>query len=305
MQSANATASAADPMTQRTESAVKKLVLQLSVLATAAVLVGCGKRPPECADAQVLDTMRSIVVDNVQNRPQPTAPTMADLAGGDMQKVLRIAMVDLLRDDPQDIQGGYLKDLKLTLANIVADGYQEKARMNQCRAHLTIGTSSGQSLSRDIQFTTQVSESKGQDYVLEVQEFQPFVDAVLKDMTGYYSAKRLQGEWSGTYACGGIDGATSGPQGPYEMPAAVIVDQQYGAKLERTTRGGGIEILQGQMNQYTGEIDLRGQGQNSPDDIWNTSFKGKVKGLELGASGQVGTPEGRPLRQCSLKLKLG
>ncbi|RYH65623.1 MAG: hypothetical protein EON54_05545 [Alcaligenaceae bacterium] len=285
---------------------MKKLALQLSAITlVCAALVGCGKKPPECAAPEVLGTMQSILVDNVQNRPQPTAPTMADLAGGDVQKMLRIAMADLLRDDPQGIQGRYLKDLKLNLANIVSDGYNEQARKNTCRAHLTIGTASGQSLSREVKFTTQVSESKDQDYVLEVQEFQPFVDAVVNDMTGYYSAKRLQGEWSGTYACGGIDGAASGAQGPYQMPVAVTVDKQFSAKLERTTRGGGVEVLQGRVNQYTGELELRGQGQNSPDDIWNTNFKGKVRGLELGATGQVATPEGRTLRQCRLTLKLG
>lgn len=212
-------------------------------------------------------------------------------------------MVNLLNDDPQDIKGGYFRDLKLTLANIISDGYSEQARKNSCKAHLTINTASGRELSREIQFTTQVSESKDQDYVLEVQNFQPFVDAVVNDMTGNYSAKRLQGEWSGAYACGGIDGAADGPQGPYEMPVVVTVDGHYTAKLERTTRGGGVEILQGRMNHITGELELQGQGQNSPDDTWNTSFKGKVAGLGLLASGQVSTPEGRVLRQCKLDLK--
>lgn len=244
--------------------------------------------------------MRTIVLDHAQNRQTSASDA---LLSGDMTKMMTLARAALLNDDPQDIKGAYFKELKLELGNIVSDGYNEQARKNSCRAHLTIVTASGRQLSRDVKFTTQVSESKDQDYVLEVQEFHAFVDAVTNDMADHYAAKRLQGEWQGTYACGGIDGAASGPQGPYEMPVAVSVDGQYNAKLERTTRGGGVEVLQGQMSQFTGELELAGRGQNSPDDIWNTRFKGKVAGLGLLAAGQVSTPEGRVLRQCKLELK--
>jgi hypothetical protein len=46
------------------------------------------------------------------------------------------------------------------------------------------------------------------------------------------------------------------------------------------------------MNHITGELELQGQGQNSLDDTWHASFKGKAIGPELGAIGRVATPEG-------------
>lgn len=86
------------------------------------------------------------------------------------------------------------------------------------------------------------------------------------------------------------------------MPVTVSVNADYKAKLERTTRGGGIEVLGGEMSRFDGALQLEGKGQNSPDDTWITAFNGKVKGTQLRANGQVTTPEGQALRQCSLEL---
>ena len=279
---------------------MKPSLIHLSSIALGClVLAGCAKKPPACSGAETLNTLHDIVVENVQKIPEPTLnPTF----NGDVGSLMRTAMGELRRDDPQGIQADYLKQLKSRLDNVVSDGYSEQAKKNSCRAKLTISTASGKEFARDVVFTTQVSESKSQDFVLEVKEFQPFIEAVGGDMAIFYAAKRLQGEWSGTYSCAGIDGQTSGPQGPYQMPVTVKVDGDYNAKLERTTRGGGIEVLGGEMSRFDGELGLQGKGQNSPDDTWLTAFKGKVKGTQLQAKGQVKTPEGQVLRQCSLEL---
>lgn len=61
-------------------------------------------------------------------------------------------------------------------------------------------------------------------------------------------------------------------------------------------------MLGGEMSRFDGELELQGKGQNSPDDTWFTTFKGRVKGTQLQAKGQVTTPEGHLLRQCRLEL---
>lgn len=176
-----------------------------------------------------------------------------------------------------------------------------KAKKNSCRASMAVSTAAGETLSRDLVYTTQKTEDKSGGFVVEVLDVQPFVMGLVSDLTQHYLTKRFVGEWKGDYKCEGIDGATDGQQGPYSMPVALVVDANFKAKLERTTKGGGIEILSGDAGYH---MRLRGEGKNSPDDTWRTEFDGQVQGFSYEAKGQVSTPEGQVLRQCQLKLAL-
>ena len=256
----------------------------LAALAIAATLLaGCAKKPPGCGDAETFQTIHSMVVNNVKASMPPPA-----------------GAAFLQADDPEKIQEGYFSTLKVEIVNVVSDGYIDQARKFTCRGSLTISTASGEKLSRDIVYSTQRTEDKDGGFLVEVQAFQPFVVAVNSDLAMYYYTKRLKGEWKGDYSCAGIDGAADGPQGPFTMPVVMVVDEKLEAKLERTTKGGGIEILSGRAGQ---KIELVGRGQNSPDDTWRAAFLGKVQGMEFQARGEIVTLDNRLLRQCTLQLK--
>jgi hypothetical protein len=250
-------------------------------LVSAAVLAGCAKKPPGCADPETLKTINSIVVDNVKGLMPKFSDHQTD-------------------DDPQNIKDGYYRSLKTEVVNIVSDGYNEQARKNSCRGSLSVSTVTGGRFSRDIVYSTQRTEDKDGGFLVEVQAFQPFVDAVAGDLTTHYFDKRYKGEWKGEYRCAGIDDAKDGLQGPFRMPVTMVVNEGMEAALERTTKGGGVESLSGRAGQV---ITLRGEGRNSPDDIWSTAFQGKVQGLDFAAQGEIGTGN-RVLRQCRLTLKL-
>lgn len=105
--------------------------------------------------------------------------------------------------------------------------------------------------------------------------------------------------WCGNYVCGGIGDAKDGPQGPFTMPVSMTVKENVGV-LERTTKGGGFEKLMGRMGHA---MSLEGEGRNSPEDTWNTRFKGGIEGRDFNAQGEIKLADGAMLRQCMLKLK--
>jgi len=251
-------------------------------LAGVTILAGCAKKPADCSDSQTVKTINSILVDNVN-------ALMPKFTNNQAQ------------DDPQKIQEGYFQGLKSELLNVVSDGYSEQAKKNECRGKLSVSAVSGETFSRDILYSTQLIEDKSGESLVEVQEFQPLLMAVAADLTYYYYAKRYKGEWKGDYSCAGIEDAKDGPQGPFSMPVTMVVDEHRQATLERTTKGGGVERLKGQAGQ---NLYLAGEGKNSPDDTWKTTFQGQVQGLDYAAQGQIVTADNRLLRQCSLKLKL-
>jgi hypothetical protein len=162
-------------------------------LAGAAVLAGCAKKPPGCADPETVKTLNAIVVDNVHG----LVPKFTNGA---------------IEDDPKNIQEAYYQGLKSELVNVVSNGYNEQAKLNACRGNLTVSTPSGQKFSRDISYTTQRTEDKNSQFLVEVDAFQPFITAVASDLVRHFFAKRYIGEWKGEYQCAGIDNAKDAPR---------------------------------------------------------------------------------------------
>lgn len=264
-----------------------KTVARLGVLLTSAALAllqGCAQKPPGCADAETTQTIQRLLIEHTQ-------ALLPQVLGGS----------PVAQDDPRKIQDAYYAALKVTLTNVVSDGYDSQSKKSSCRANMAVSTASGESLSRDLVYTTQKTEDKSGGFVVEVLDVQPFVMGLTTDLTRHYLSKRFVGEWVGDYKCDGINGAADGPQGPYSMPVTLVVDEEFKAKLERTTKGGGIEMLAGEAGY---RMALRGEGKNSPDDTWRTDFNGQVHGLQYEAKGQVMTPDGQVLRQCQMKLAL-
>jgi hypothetical protein len=249
------------------------------VLMPLALLSACSK-PPGCADPETLETMKSIVTDNVKTA---------------MPQLLKAAV---LADDPKKIQDAYYQNLRVEVVNVVSDGYNEKAKKNTCKGNMSITSLTG-TLSRAVSYSTQKTEDKDGGFLVEIAEFQPTITEVAADLRNHYLLTRYSGNWSGPYVCDGIEGATDGARGPFTMPVTLVVDAHLNAKLERTTKGGGIEVLTGSFGPT---VELTGQGKNSPDDTWVTRFDGKVNGLVFTAKGDIMLDENRPLRSCTLNL---
>lgn len=260
----------------------KTHLIALGLASSALMLAGCSK-PPSCSDEQTTKSIHSMLDNRVK-------------------EIIPLVYGALANDDPQNIKDTYLQGLKVEISNVVSDGYNDQAKRYSCRGKLSVSTPSGGKYDRDIAYSTQRTEGKGSDFMVEVQAFDPFAGAVVKDLMADYFSKRFQGEWPGEYSCAGLDGATEGAQGPFSMPVTLVVDEHQRAKLERTTKGGGIEILSGQL--IPSGLQLSGQGRNSPDDTWSTVFQGKIQGLDYSAEGVITAPDNHVLRKCSLKFKL-
>jgi hypothetical protein len=168
-----------------------------------------------------------------------------------------------------------------------------------CKAQLTIA-SGQESQAHDIVYTIQLTENKDGDAMVALEDVNAIADPLARARGALGIAYKNAGEWSGTYQCGGIDGATSGPRGPFQQQVGFTVDGERlgSSKLERTTQGGGVEKLDVHFNSG----DISGAGQNSPDDQWKVEFKGKVTELEYVGRGAITASDGEVLRRCELRL---
>jgi hypothetical protein len=262
----------------------------LALLAVVAGLAGCSAKPPGCADAETLNTMRSFVAQETQK--------YLDREG---------------KDDPEGWIVRYADGLSVQVSGIVTDGYVAEAKKNLCRGTLKLQTLDDKSMELPVSYSTQRTEDQKDSFLLEVAAFDSIVVPTGAAAREYYQQHRWTGEWRGDYVCAGIDGAKDGQQGPFRMPVAMVV-KGWKATLERTTVGGGVEQLAGQLNILNPRVDLElsGKGANTPEDAWHTRFAGFVEGMSIRAEGGIyvtrtnseGQRSSEQLRQCTLDLKL-
>ena len=253
-------------------------------LVVIALLGGCGNKPPGCADPQTIETAKAMVVENTDKA---------------------IANRQAFEDDPDGWLKKFYAAMKVEIKGVVSDGYKQDAKKQLCKGTMTITMIGGRTLERSVEYSTQKTEDQKDGFLLEIQDFAAFALGTSNEARKYFDANRWTGDWNGTYACSGINGAADGPQGPYSLPVTMTI-QGSDAKLERTTRGGGIEVLKGKIESLTAQLPLKlyGKGQNSPEDMWNTSFAGSVTGKRYVADGVIAV-QGETLRACKLDVTLG
>lgn len=256
----------------------------LELLLIATMLSACGNKPPGCADPQTIETAKAMVVENAEN----------NLSNG-----------KVFADDPDGWLKKFFSAVKVEITGVVSDGYKQDAKKQLCKGTMKVTMIGGRTLERSVEYSTQKTEDQKDGFLLEIQDFSPFSSGTSNEARKYFEANRWTGNWNGSYACSGVNGSTDGPQGPYSLPVSMVV-QGVDAKLERTTRGGGIESLTGKFGMLLLEepFKLSGGGQNSPEDKWNSNFSGTVSGNRLMADGAI-TAQGQTLRQCKLDLTLG
>lgn len=254
------------------------------LVAMVALLGGCGNKPPGCADPQTLEVAKTLVVENTDKS---------------------LANQNAFADDPDGWMKKFYAGLKVEITGIVSEGYKQDAKKQLCKGTMKITTVTGRTLERSVEYSTQKTEDQKDGFLMEIQDFVSFTQGTSNEARKYYDANRWTGDWNGTYACSGVNGAADGPQGPYSLPVTMTI-QGSDAKLERTTRGGGTEILKGQIDSIMAQrpFKIYGEGQNSPEDKWTTNFSGTVSAKRLVADGAI-TVRGETLRQCKLDLTLG
>lgn len=237
---------------------------------------GCSNKPPGCADSEVAVTAKQLLTGDPRNRDKGYAA-----------------------DDPDGLIAGFFDGLRVELVSVVDNGYDAQTHKQSCAGTLRVKAGDGWGFERQVSYATQRLVDDRKAFQLEMSEGQLLALAVQGRADEVYRQRRWAGEWSGRYACEGVGGATEGPAAPFEMPVTMVV-QGATAKLERTTRGGGVETLEGGI--YDTGWRLSGQGMNTPDDRWRTDFEGRIQGREAVASGELRGSAGELLRRCELKL---
>ena len=157
------------------------------------VLVSCSNKPPSCSDAQTLETAKSMLVENI-----------AKFVTGDEKP-----------DDPDGWLQKFYDGMTVQISSVVSDGYKEDSKKQSCRGTMLVSAISGETAEREVEYSTQATQDKSGGFLLEIQNFKPFVQAMSGHAFKYYFANRWAGTWSGTYACNGINSATEGAQGPF------------------------------------------------------------------------------------------
>lgn len=256
-----------------------------------AMLAACSDRPPECNSSTASETAKTILVDEAM-------------------KYLK----DQAADDPDGLLTAFYKGFKVELSSIVSEGYRADAKKQLCRASFKLSTVNGETGEQQTGYVLQTVQDRGGGAIMEIVDPMPLVQFTASTGAKHYSGRRWSGEWNGTYACEGALGAISGPGAPFTMPVTMVVEGTE-AKLERTTRGGGFERLTGSV--FAGRhstLELRGDGKNSPTDVWRTTFKGSIEGKRFTAEGVVQARVDDPaspieryetVRKCRLELTLG
>jgi hypothetical protein len=257
--------------------------LSACVLVSLALLAGCAKKPPGCADAQVTDLIRQITIDEVTKIAQST----------DVGRII-------VQEDAGGFAAKFFASIKVEMQNVVQDGYSEDARRFSCRGNLTVTSLGETKHSRDIVFSSQATADNSGDFIVQVDS-PPFGQPLMMELASFVYGKRTNGSWTGEYACEAFEGSDNPLAGPFTLPVTMEVKDGMG-KLERSTTAGGSETLTGRVR--LDNITLKGGGRNTPDDTWNTVFWGDIKGSVWQAKGEIKTPEGRLLRRCMLTLNL-
>lgn len=256
--------------------------LSASILIAAALLAGCAKKPPGCADPQTAEVIRSLLLKQLQ------------------QGFAMRGQASVLEDDPQGIAKAFMDSVKIAIVNPVSDGYAEDARKFSCRSELKLTSLGGDATAQNVSYSVQATADNSGNFMVEMPR------AILQGelstlMQSYLFDKRVNGTWTGDYACGALEGSDNPLAGPFTMPVTMVV-QQGEAKLERTTKAGGVEKLMGKADLRN--ITLQGEGRNTPEDTWQTVVAGPVQAGVWKAQGEIKTPEGRLLRRCTVTLNM-
>jgi hypothetical protein len=145
-------------------------ILAASMSVAAAALVGCSQKPPACADDATLALVRKMVADDAlaeitaQNSYQPDTSKRAVV---------------------QRIADRYAASLKVSLSQIVTNGFNSESKKYSCAGKLEAATPQGDVFSVSTAFSTQRTEDSKSSFVLEIDNYQPLLAAVVQQFGPY------------------------------------------------------------------------------------------------------------------------
>jgi hypothetical protein len=254
---------------------------------TLLALAACSEKPPGCADTEAISTARQLIVGEAQRRVSEKG--IASLG------------------DPDGTLSKWLEKSTVDITNIVDDGYDASRHLQSCKAHIKVMPPEGDGWEGDAGYTTQrVLDAPGK-FQLELEGASQFASVLDNAANHYRDVNAYLGSFSGTYSCSGVGGAQDGPAGPFGQQVTMNVVGDPGsphptARLERVSRGGGVEKLAGAASN---DFELVGQGANTPDDRWTTRFTVKISGNEATGEGDIRGSDLTIARRCTLALTKG
>lgn len=132
--------------------------IKTMIFAVACVgLVACGDKPPDCADAKVLDRLREAI-------PRDAVKQISDNieAAGNWKRPGAQQLRALL--------DGFGRGIKVEFKDIATDGADDAAKRSSCSVAVTVNTLEGLTASRRMTYTIQRTVD-GKDFLLNVPDY--------------------------------------------------------------------------------------------------------------------------------------
>ncbi len=244
------------------------------------VACACSSKPPKCSDPTTVATLRGIIIDQVREMLDPTVQ----------------------KNDPSNLIASFLNEVHGAVSLVTSDGYDDGAHKYSCHAKLKISLGN-QEIENSVNYTSQATEDDDSAGVVALDRLTvtAFATPIAEAAQEHWKKLRYEGDWAGSYSCQGLGGATDGLKGPFSQHVYMQIEGM-GGKLERTTKGGGIEKLRVRFDT-AGSASLDGVGENTPDDRWGAHFEGRVVGHQMTADGSLSDADGsRILRRCRIQV---
>lgn len=140
-----------------------------------ALIVGCGVKPPGCAEPETVALAKQMVADDVRD----TIQGFADALPEPNKKRLG------------ELGNGFASGLKIELVNIVSNGYDANAKKYTCGGKLSATDAlTKQGLQFDIEYTTQRTEDDKTKFMLQISRFKQMVKELTEITFLAYAAEK-------------------------------------------------------------------------------------------------------------------
>jgi hypothetical protein len=187
---------------------------------------------------------------------------------------------------------------------VTVDGYDSAARKYSCEATMAVTVGNSPREAR-VAYEVQTVQGQGGQFLVKMKRPPDEAASFFREHAlKQYRKQKYGTQWSGEYACGGVNGDTSDTRGPFSMKVTAAVDADWHMVLERATLAAGKERVEGTLEE-DGSVTLAGQGANEPEDRWRSEFEGQVQRETLTATGKiVALDTSSPIvRDCKITLK--
>jgi hypothetical protein len=151
-----------------------------SAMLAMALLAGCGSKPPDCPSPEALSVAQSAMADGFTSA---TSEVYSDPAN-----VFEPADIAKVRSEI----ASYAKALKVSIGNVVQNGYDANARRFTCSGKLAIATPTGKNFSRDTDYSIQATADGKGTFVLQVAQPTPFISSLQQDFAQLLSDKNIK-----------------------------------------------------------------------------------------------------------------